>query len=90
MPQVSEHDFSTSHVQDAVAPYIFQSFPVTNLKVDMEFTDDAKMRLLAQKVKECAPLALWHEPVDITNNGPEFFAGLKYLILGTARKRTIH
>lgn len=85
IPQVCEHDFAPSHVQDAIAPYIFQSFPATNLKVDAEFSDESKLRSLGLKLKECAPLALWHEPIDITNNGPEFLAGLRDLILGTAK-----
>jgi len=58
--------------------------PLTSSKIDASFTDQTKLANLKNKLSDCAPLAFWHEPIEIANNGPEFMDGLKSFLLDTA------
>jgi hypothetical protein len=87
IPIVCEQDSLPQHIQEASAPYLFQQFPLTNSKIDASFTDETKLSNLGTKLADCAPLALWNEPIEMMNNGPEFFEGVRDLILTTARSR---
>jgi hypothetical protein len=62
--------------------------PLTNSKIDATFSDDQKLSNLSAKLSECAPLSFWNEPIEMMNNGPEFFDGICQLILTTAKSFT--
>jgi hypothetical protein len=71
--------------QAANEPYIFQSFPLCGSKIDSKVRDPSKFVQLHEKLDQSASFSLWHEPIDILNNGPEFFEGIHDLLLSSAK-----
>jgi hypothetical protein len=71
--------------QAANEPYTFQSFPLCGAKIDPNVRDPTKFVQLHEKLNQSASLSLWHEPIDILNNGPEFFEGLHEMLLSSAK-----
>ena len=86
IPQAAESDSYPQFVQQAAnEPYTFQSFPLCGAKIDPNVRDPTKFVQLHEKLNQSASLSLWHEPIDILNNGPEFFEGLHEMLLSSAK-----
>lgn len=69
----------------ASASNVFMSLPLTSTKIDANFSDETKLVNLKNKLADFAPLAFWHEPIEIANNGPEFMDGLKNFLFESAK-----